>query len=99
MKPRSGRRGQVKPGSGRRRAGETLFIWGPVQRVTWPSVRRLRFHLATTRLGFHLGSWRGGWGFTWAPGGAVGVSPGWWRGGWGFTWAPGEAVGGFTWAP
>ena len=52
-----------------------------------------------------MGSWRGGWGFTWGPGGAargshgvlagrVGVHMGSWRGGWGFTWGVGGAGGG-----
>ena len=40
---------------------------------------------ACGRVGVHMGSWRGGWGFTWGPCWAVG----------GFTWGPGGAVWGF----
>ena len=52
--------------------------------------------LETGRLGFHMGSWQGGWGFTWGLSGAVGVSlihMGSWQGGWGFTWGLSGAVG------
>ena len=53
-----------------------------------------------------MGSWRGGWGFTWGSllgrvgvhmgswRGGVEVHMGSWRGGWGFTWGPAGAGGG-----
>ena len=52
--------------------------------------------LLAGRLGFHLASWRCGWGFTWGPGGAfgaVGVSPGVLVGRLGFHLGPGGAFG------